>query len=338
MKVVQFMRKPNGIVFSIEQLFEDVRRQLPSDISVETYTNPYPSKGLWPRFVAMVQAIWHQGDINHITGDVHFLSILLRRRKTILTIHDCVTLERLGGLKYQVFRFLWYWLPAKRSAILTVISLSTKDELLRHLGKGGWRIEVIPDCVSSEFEFSEKEFYRDCPVILQVGTTVNKNIERVSAALEGMNCKLVIIGKLATNQIAALEKNGIHYENHVGISRHDLVDHYRNCDFIIFASLYEGFGLPILEAQAIGRPVITSNLYSMPEVGGDGACYVDPYNITEIRNAVERIVNDSVFRKNLISAGRENAEKYLPSKIASLYGEVYREVYAAGTAENNLAE
>ena len=309
MKVVQIMRKPNGIVFSIEQLFEDIRKGLPDDIDVEAYVDPYSSQGLWRRLAGMIRVIWHQGDVNHITGDIHFLSIFLRRSKTILTIHDCVTLERLSGVRYQVFRFFWYWLPAKRSAAITVISRSTKKELLRHLGRGNWPITVIPDLVSPDFEFSHKPFNAACPIILQVGTTANKNIERVAVSLMDLRCKMVIIGKLMPSQMAALEENKIDYENHFGISRESLVDHYQNCDIVMFASLYEGFGLPILEGQAVGRPVITSNLYSMPEVAGAGASFVDPYNIDEIATAVERIINDSDYRRNLIEKGHNNVKK-----------------------------
>ena len=337
MKVVHFMRKPNGIVFSIEQLFEDIRRELPKDITVEADINPYSSKGLLPRLAAMVRAIWHQGDVNHVTGDTHFLNIFLRRGKTILTIHDCVTLERLVGWRYHIFRFFWYWLPAKRSTVLTVVSESTKRELLRHLGGGGWRIKVIPDFVSAEFRFSKKKFDTLCPVILQVGTTENKNIERVAAALEGINCKLVIIGELQTSQANILKSGNIDYEEYVGISRNALVEHYRKCDIVMFASLYEGFGLPILEAQATGRPVITSNLYSMPEVGGGGACYVDPYSIEQIRAAVLKLVGDSDFREDLIGKGFDNVEKYSLPSVTMQYAGLYREVNSASNSTTELA-
>ena len=97
----------------------------------------------------------------------------------------------------------------------------------------------------------------------------------------------------------------------------------------MFASLYEGFGLPILEGQAVGRPVITSNLYSMPEVAGVGASFVDPYKIDEIATAVERIISDSDYRKNLIERGRDNVEKYSRHSVAVQYADIYRNIYAA---------
>ena len=226
-----------------------------------------------------------------------------------------------------MFRFFWYWLPAKRSAAITVISKSTKKELLRHLGRGNWPITVIPDFVSPDFKFSQKPFNAACPIILQVGTTANKNIERVAAALKGLICKMVIVGKLMPSQLAALEQNKIDYENHFGISREAVIDHYHSCDIVMFASLYEGFGLPILEGQAVGRPVITSNLYSMPEVGGDGACYVDPFNVSDIRSALNRIIDCADFREKLIASGLKNVESYRLSNVASQYAELYEQVY-----------
>ncbi len=327
MKVVNFMRKPDGLAFSVERVFEDIRRELPADIEVDVYVNPYASRGIWRRLLGTLRATWYQSQVNHITGDVHFLNILMRKDRTILTIHDCVTLERLSGLRYMLYRFFWYWLPAHRSAAITAVSECTKQELLKHLGTGNWPITVVPNPVSSEFSYTPKVFNSEFPTILQVGTTTNKNLERVAAALQGIHCKLVIVGKLLPEQMAALHKNKIDYENYFGVSRAALIEHYRHCDIVMFASLYEGFGLPILEAQATGRPVITSNLYSMPDVAGEAAILVDPYNVNEIRNAAQKLITDKDFRETLVEKGIANAKKYKPHSIAMKYAKIYNEVH-----------
>lgn len=326
MKVVQFLRKPNFIVFSMERLFEDIRSALPKEISVEVCENRYPSKGLWRRVYDIFRAARHQGDVNHVTGDVHFLTYFLQRRKTILTVHDCVTLERLKGVRYWIYWFFWYWLPANCSTVITVISESTKKELQYHLRSEKYRIEVIPDCVSAEFQPHTKRFTEKNPRVLQVGTTKNKNIERVAEALAGLSCKLVIIGKLQAEQTALLERFCIDYENHVGISRDDMLVQYQQADMVILVSLYEGFGLPILEGNAIGRPVITSRLYSMPEVGRDAACYVDPYSAKNIRSAIVRLINDSEYRRSLIEEGFHNVQRFTPEAVAQQYADLYRSV------------
>lgn len=323
-KVIHFQRKPNYAIYSIERLFEDIRSAIPDDINVEVHMNYYSSEGFWRRLYDILRAALKQGDVNHVTGDVHFITYLLKRKKTILTIHDCGTLERLCGWRYWIFWFFWYWLPAKRSAVITVISESTKKELQRYLRSNGFRIEVIPDCVSSEFQPYEKTFNQKCPRILQVGTTKNKNIERVAEALSGLSCCLVIIGQLSNQQRIALQKYDINFENHVGISRNEMVSQYQQADILIFVSLYEGFGLPILEANAVGRPVITSNLYSMPEVGGDAACYVNPYKVTDIRSAIEKIINDVSYRNKLIDNGFRNVKRFRSDAIANQYAALYR--------------
>lgn len=325
-EVVHFQRKPPLGFFSVERLFEDVRSALPDDIAVRVHLNHYLSEGFWGRLVDVLRAKTHQGEVNHVTGDVHYLTYLLDRRRTVLTILDCVTLERLTGLRRWVFWFFWFWVPEKRCAAITVISESTKQQVLRYLRCNPDKIKVIHCPVSDEFVSSAKPFNGQCPRILQVGTTENKNIPRVAEALQGLDCNLSIIGPLSDAQIAILDRYCINYENHVGLSREALVDQYRQADLVMFASLYEGFGLPIVEANAIGRPVITSRLYSMPEVGGDAACYVDPYDVAEIRTAVDRIVQDRNYREELVEKGLRNVERFRPAAIAKEYALLYRTV------------
>ena len=324
LKVVHFMRKPLIGYFSVEQLFGDIRSVLPKHIRAAVRVNRYPSQGLRWRIVDILGASKQQGQVNHVTGDVHYLTYLLDRRRTVLTILDCVTLERLTGLRRWVFWLLWYWLPEQRCAAITVISESTKQQLLRHLRCDSDKITVIHCPVSDEFTASAKPFDSHCPRILQVGTTENKNIPRVAEALQGLSCRLAIIGPLSEAQKMVLTRYGINYENHVGLSREALVDQYRQADLVMFASLYEGFGLPIVEANAVGRPVITSRLYSMPEVGGEAACYVDPYDVADIRGAVERLMRDAGYREELVERGYKNIDRFRLARIALEYADLYR--------------
>jgi glycosyltransferase involved in cell wall biosynthesis len=307
-------------------LYEDVRTYLPPEFQADVCVNRYYSRGILGRLLDAAHAAWHQGDINHVTGDVHYLTYLLDRQRTILTILDCVTLERLCGFRRWVFWLFWYWLPEKRCAAITVISESTKRELLSHLNCNPKKITVIHCNVSDEFTAWPKDFNSHAPRILQVGTTQNKNLLRVAEALHGLSCRLVIVGLLSEEQVKALIRHGIDYENHVGLSREALLARYHEADLVMFASLYEGFGLPIIEANAVGRPVITSRLYSMPEVGGDAACYVDPYYSSDIRAAVVRIIGDADYRRRLIENGYRNVERFRPGVIAGQYADLYRKV------------
>ena len=99
-------------------------------------------------------------------------------------------------------------------------------------------------------------------------------------------------------------------------------------DLLVFVSTYEGFGLPILEAQATGRPVITSNVLSMPEVAGDSACLVDPFDVSSIRKGILKVINDPAYREKLIKRGFENVKRFQPDKIAEQYADIYRGLFA----------
>jgi glycosyltransferase involved in cell wall biosynthesis len=91
-------------------------------------------------------------------------------------------------------------------------------------------------------------------------------------------------------------------------------------------STYEGFGMPILEAQAVGRAVITSNIYSMPEVAGDAAVLVDPFDILEMKTGLERIINDDKFRNEMIQRGFQNIKRFDADRIAKQYFELYKKI------------
>ena len=105
-----------------------------------------------------------------------------------------------------------------------------------------------------------------------------------------------------------------------------MIEHYKNADIISFISTYEGFGLPILEAQSIGRPVITSNISSMPEVAGDGALFADPYDVASIRKGILNLINNETLREDLILKGLNNILRFQPKLIAEQYAELYRNI------------
>ena len=118
------------------------------------------------------------------------------------------------------------------------------------------------------------------------------------------------------------------FKNIFDLSREELVEQYQRCDLLIFASTYEGFGLPIVEANAVGRPVVTSNLWSMPEVAGNAACLVDPLDVASIRAGICRVIQDSAYRERLVEAGFENVKRFQVEGIAAQYANLYRSVYA----------
>jgi len=328
LNVTLFNRKPLAAYYSVERLFQDVTRAFPPDIVWKSVTSRFESRGFFRRLYNLVEAYFRQGKINHITGDVHYLAYFLKKNRTILTVLDCNGLERLNGIRKTVFFYLWYWLPAKRVSRITVISESTKKELLRYISFDESKIRVIHCCISNTFKAAEKVFNGTLPVFLQLGTSANKNLLGVAEALSGFPCHLRIIGKLTEEQSSKLEACKIDYSNSYNLSDAEIIDEYKKSDALIFASTYEGFGLPIVEANAIGRPVITSNILSMPEVAGNAACLVDPFDVHDIRRGVMRIIHDENYRNSLIENGYANAQRFKPDVIAQQYTELYREIFA----------
>ena len=193
---------------------------------------------------------------------------------------------------------------------MTVISESTKNDLLEHIKIDPRKIRIVHNCVSSDLHPFSQRFNTAKPIILQIGTKPNKNIENVAQALKNLPCHLRIIGRLSDKQIDVLSNCEIDYSSKSNITDEEIFEEYRRCDMLIFASTYEGFGLPIVEAQAVGRPVVTSNIMSMPEVAGNAACFVDPFDVSSIREGIIRIINDSHYRIKLIEYGLENVKRF----------------------------
>lgn len=325
--VTFFCRRPDSTNFSIERLFAAIRSKLPSNIICSVAVSPFFSRGFLRRIINILRAPLLQGDINHITGDVYYIALLLSKGKTILTIHDCVSLERLQGIKRSLLMLFWYILPVKKSAIITVISQSTKQELLRYVKCDPEKIRVIHDCIPDDFKPCPKLFNMKKPVLLQVGTGENKNLIRVVEALKEVSCHLRIIGKLNYRQLEVLSEYQIEYSSIADISNEDIVKEYQQSDMLVFVSTYEGFGLPIVEANAVGRPVITGNILSMPEVAGNAACLVDPFSVDEIRSGILRILTDDAYRNELVNNGYMNAQRFQPGNIAGQYATLYEELY-----------
>jgi len=318
----------------VEKLFDTVRDALPSEIEPVVAESRFLSRGFFRRAYIIVEAKFRQGDVNHITGDVHFLSYLLCRRKTVLTILDCGFAEKERGVKRQLLRYFWYVLPIWRVGFITVISKTVELELKKLVTFPPGKVRVISCCIPETFTYSKEIFNAGKPRILQVGTGENKNLVRVTRALKGIPCHLDIVGKLKEEQRRVLVECGIEYTNSWGIPEAELIHKYQECDLV---STYEGFGLPILEGNAVGRPVITSNISSMPEVAGDAACLVNPFDEVDIRSGILKVIKESSYRQELVAKGLINVKRFRPEAIAMQYAELYREVFGAKSVSETEA-
>lgn len=322
-KVVHFQRRPfQNQNFSVEVVFSAVRQCMQSSLQVELRVFPWRSKGVLRRLGNILFAAWHQGDVNHITGDVHYAALLLRGKRTVLTILDCRLAPRTRLGKWLVL-WLWYKLPVRHVASVTAISETTKEALIQLTGVDPKKVSVIPCPAPPWLTYRPRPFNADRPRILQIGTSANKNLTRLCHALVGIRSTLIVVGPLSEEQRTLISQLKLAVEHYLNLTREEITRLYDECDIVTFVSTFEGFGLPIVEGQTVGRPVITSNLAPMNSVAGPGSSLVDPFDIASIRTAIRRVIDDDQYREAVVACGRENASRFSADKIAALYHTVY---------------
>ena len=236
-RITFYYRKPRAVGnYSVEFIFRDVERRLDRRIIGREAVSRYESKGLIKRLYNLVEAIFREGDVNHITGDVNFIGILLRKRRTIQTILDCGHLHASNGLKHALIKYFWVSLPVRRCRFVTAISTATKNEILKYIKCDPEKIVVIPVAIADFFKRSDKSFNKINPRILQIGTAPNKNIDRLIEALRGIDCTLVVVGKKNLLYEDKIKEYGIPYVYLSGLSNEQMREQYHQADIIVLPS------------------------------------------------------------------------------------------------------
>lgn len=237
----------------------------------------------------------------------------IKKIPIVITIHDLVykkfpeTMKKITYLhnKYGLERYI------KKCNKIIVPSKNTKRDLIELLHVSEDKIHVVPLGASNRFDF-KREDNKDIILnkfkleseqyIFVVGTLEpRKNLRRIIDAYELIksdftNIKIAIAGSKGWGNVELVGED----VNYLGyVDEDELVTLYQNCKFFVYIPLYEGFGLPPLEAMKCGVPVITSNISSLPEVVGDAAIKVNPENITEISKAMKLLWNDDILRNKM---------------------------------------
>jgi glycosyltransferase involved in cell wall biosynthesis len=266
----------------------------------------------------------------------HYVVPLLGRRPTVVTIHDCIHLlfpQYLPSRWHLHYAELMLRKAVERSALVFTVSEASRRDILRFFPQADPdRVLVVPNAIDPALleDPGEEEMERVCEryqirgrFVLYAGNIKpHKNLERLVAAFAQLrqrsgceDLKLLIIGD-ETSRYGSLRRSveaaGVRQDvRFFGfVPERTLAALYRLASVFAFPSLYEGFGLPPLEAMACGTPVVTSRLSSLPEVVGDAAVLVDPYSVDDIAAGLARILEDAELRKHLVAAGRQRAQHF----------------------------
>lgn len=257
-------------------------------------------------------------------------------KNKVVVVHDCAYdrfPEAENRFVKTYFRLLFCGAKYFSKKIVTVSNFS-KKELIDLYKINPEKIEVIyagapelPSVNDVDIESALSKFKINKPYFLYIGNSrPRKNLQGLVRAFklfkEGGFDYLLVIGGRVDKRFLDLEeevkKNGL--EGRVILTgtlpREDVAALYKEASALTFPSLYEGFGLPVLEAQSLGVPVLTSNVSSLPEVAGNAVLYVDPYSAEEIAKGMEKIALDESFRQDLIKKGFENVKRFSWGKAA----------------------
>ncbi len=282
-----------------------------------------------------------------------FLALpLYKKFKTVVTVHDLTPIVFpqafprgiKGELKWQMQRY-----ALRQADAIITDSESSKKDIVKYVGANSNKINVVYLAAGEQFRRLKTEDLRlkteyQLPekFVLYVGdVTWNKNLPRLMGAVKELNITLVMIGKSLAqvdydrnnpwnadlNRVNELAKENEKIIRLGFVPTEDLVGIYNLASVFAMPSLYEGFGLPVLEAMACGCPVITAKQGSLLEVAGSAAFYVDAYDVTSISSGIQKVLGDEKLQQELREKGLENAKKFSWKKTAGDTVKVYERVF-----------
>ena len=357
-----YYRQPGGIGTYLRQLVPGIAAALPGDELVLLHHGPegaQPFPGLpnvrarrLPGRRDVTGAMWHSLERPHLESYlgrldlVHAPSLVCppSRAPLVATVHDLGVVRFPGAFptQWRLFHRRGLILILKKAGLILAVSGNTARELRALTGRGDPRVRVVPQGVEAPPSLADGEVERvlaghglEPGYLLFVGTIEpRKNLPRLVQAYASLDeedrravGQLILVGpqgwlgRWELNRI--LSQQGVRWLGF--LPREELEAIFRGAGIFVYPSLYEGFGLPVLEAMARGVPVITSRTSALLEVAEGAALLVDPGDVMDMRKALRRLARDGDLRAQLAELGRERAACYPWSRTVELTLEAYRE-------------
>ena len=294
----------------------------------------------WEQAILPWQLLAAKADIVHSLG---YVGPFWTHCPHVVTIHDVNyrdPLVEMSGFKRRVLSTFVGGAATRANHILTMSEFS-KSQIVRLLGVSPEKVttaHLAPKRESAIPQHLRRTCHAPRPYIIAFGgSTPHKNIPRLVAAFAEIANRiphqLVIVGRLPDNGSVAAAVSAAPIRDRVELTGYlsddELNSVLRGADILAFPSLYEGFGLPILDAQAAGVAVVCSTAGSLPEVAGRGAILFEPTSITAISDALLRATGDPRVRSDLIEAGHENVERFSWLSTARTTLRVYEKMVTA---------
>ena len=278
----------------------------------------------------------------------HYVLPVAVRSRSVVTIHDCIHLmfpQYLPNRAAYAYARGAMWSAARRSDRILTVSEASKRDILHFFNVPPDKISVVYNAIDEriweepppeDIARVRERFQLDQRFVLYAGTIKpHKNLVRLIEAFaqlrkgEFEELKLLIIGD-EISKLPALRRAVHSYKLHKHVRflgflpDETLAALYRLASLFVFPSLYEGFGLPPLEAMASGTPVVTSNVSSLPEVAGDAAVLVDPYDVSSIVEGMRRVLSDSALANELRRKGLIRARDFSWERSVARTHEIYQ--------------
>jgi alpha-1,3-rhamnosyl/mannosyltransferase len=293
------------------------------------------------RLIGAREPVWHllaaqraNRECDVFLSTNSYLITLLLRIPTVTIVYDLTTFEpsMRPNRRSTAIERLTLGSAARRSAALLCISQATADALIDHFPSVRDRVLVTPlgvtPALSAVLDPVESASLPAQGFVLAVGTLEpRKNLPRLVDAYLRLDTRLqrdhplVVVGALGWETgetLQALQALGERCTMLGYVSDTALAELYRRCALFCYPSLGEGFGLPVLEAMAAGATVLTSNVSSLPEVGGEAVAYADPHDVSDIARAMQSLLDDTPRRAELSARGRARAREFTWSHFAEL--------------------